>query len=242
MEGVDLFAPPPPAPPTEAELAAQRALVARFPVLGRGVADIRDRVAWAKARAPMIGASDAAKFSKVESAHLYLKAKLYAPFSGNGYTAHGNAREPFMLAAYNIEQNFTLFHSADNPRHGATPDGIKLGGDGTFVLAQAKTTLVKTKTLRTGEVVEVPAFTNARGERAIPPDYQRQMWWEQYVMGTDRTLFIWEAHRDGQPVDMEPESVWFHRDDNEIHKLITIADIVLEGMDAAAEFEREMQS
>ena len=61
-------------------------------------------------------------------------------------------------------------------------------------------------------------------------------------MGTDRTLFIWEAHRDGQPVGMEPDSVWFYRDDNEIHKLITIADIVLEGMDAAAEFEREMQS
>lgn len=194
----------------------------RWPVLARGLADSRDRVAWAKARAPRIGASDAAKYAVEASWPLYMRAKLYNPFRGNAYTVHGNEREPHMLASFHMQQNFTLFHAAENTLHVATPDGIKLGGDGTLFLAQCK--------------------TSVKELWKIAPEYQRQMWWEQYVMGTDRTLFIWEVHEDGVPFDMEPQSQWFYRDDDKIAKLITIADRVLEGMAAAEQFKKEMES
>lgn len=231
---------------TEAEQSALHraewdAKVAKYPVLGRGLADIRDKVGWAKVRSNRIGASDAASFATIDSVDRYIAAKLYNPFRGNSFTAHGNARETSMIEAFHVEQNFTLFGSAGNPRHVATPDGIKLGGDGTLILAQAKTTLQKLKTLKSGEQVPVPPFTNAKGFFHIPPGYQRQMWWEQYVMGADRTLFVWEEHVGGIPTTMEPESHWFYRDDAAIDKLIIISDLVLAGMDAAAEFERENQ-
>jgi hypothetical protein len=190
------------------------AQIARWPVLGRGLADSRDRVEWAKARAPRIGASDAAGFAKLESTSRYVASKLFNPFEGNFYTRHGNEREPVMLAAYGLEQNFTLFRSAENDLHVATPDSIKLGVDGAILLAQAKTSVK-------------PLWK-------IPPAYQRQMWWEHYVMGTDRTLFIWEEHKDGQPVEMEPRAQLFYRNDEKIAELIVIANRVLEAMAEAA--------
>jgi hypothetical protein len=199
------------------EWAAQ---VAQHPVLARGLADSRDRVGWSKARSGTMGASDVAKFSKVESVPLYVKGKLFSPFSGNDFTSHGNDREPVILAAFSFEQNFTLFHSADNVRHTATPDGLKWGGNGSLLLAEAKTT--------------------AKEFRTIPLAYRRQVWWAQYVMGTDRTLFMWEVHDGFNPVRMEPDSIIIERDDAAVENMIIIADLVLAGMDAGAEFEAEM--
>lgn len=207
----------------------------------RILADARDRPVWLQARTGKIGGSDAAGFAKVDSWSLYLKSKLDESFTGNSYTVHGNDRERHMLAAYNLEQNHYLYRSAENPRHVATPDAIHVPADGRLVLAQAKTTKRKFKTVGGVEVI-VPPFTNARGERAIPPAYQRQMWWEQYVMGAERTLFVFEEHENFQPVDMEPDSCWFYRDDDQIAQLITIADLVLEGIDTAQQFRRELES
>ena len=194
--------------------------VAQYPMFARQLADSRDRVAWAKARSGGIGASDAASYAKVVSAPLYLRSKLFSPFGGNTYTSHGNEREPVILAQYHVEQNHTLFHSAGNPRHMATPDGIVLGGDGAFFLVQCKTS--------SSPIIK------------ISPTYQRQMLWEQYVMGAQSTLFVWEEHNGFEPVDMEPQSMWFQRDDARIADLIIIADIVLAGMDGAQLFEQEM--
>lgn len=215
--------------------------VAKWPVLGRGLADSRDRVAWAKARAPLMGASDVAKFAKIESWPLYMRSKLYEPFRGNAYTQHGNEREPVILSAFGLKQNFTLYRSAGNPLHGATPDALVLGGDGSLILAQVKTVLQKTKTLPSGEVVPIPPFTNAKGFFHLPPEYFRQMQWEMYVMGADASLFIYEEHVDGVPTEMEPQSHWVYRDQQEIDKLIIIADLVLAGMAAASKFKREME-
>lgn len=186
----------------------------------RALADSRDRPTWLAARSRSIGGSDAAKFAKVGSAPLYLRGKLDDPFTGNRYTVHGNDREPHMLAAYALEQNTTLYRSALNPRHVATPDGIKVGADGRIVLAQCKTA------------------NKPLGN--VPPTYLRQMWWEQYVIGADRTLLIWEHHAGFQPVAMEPESVWVDRDDGKIADLIEIANIVLDGMDVAEAFRKEL--
>ena len=187
----------------------------------RAVADSRDRDAWLAARPDKIGASDAAKYAKLVSAPLYARDKIHNPFNGNAYTRHGNDREVGMLAHFRFPQNTIMYRSAGNARHVATPDGIiDVGGE--VVLAQCKTA-----------VKPLPA--------KIPPAYQRQMWWEQYVMGASRTLLIWEHHDGFQPVSMEPVGVWFYRDDDAIATLIQIADIVLGGLDAAARFKSEMQ-
>lgn len=191
-------------------------------IMARVLADSRDRPAWLKARVGKIGGSDAAGFAKRESAPLYLRAKLHNPFDGNAYTVHGNDREAAMLRHYGIPQNTLLFASAANPRHVATPDGIVIDGD-EIILAQCKTSM------------------HPMPER-IPPAYARQMWWEQYVMGAHRTLLVWEQHQNFRPVNMEPESRWHHRNDDEIAKLVDIADYVLEGMDEAERFANQMRS
>jgi hypothetical protein len=188
----------------------------------RVVADIRDRIGWAKVRSRGIGASDAAKFAKVESAPLYARNKLYSPFDGNGYTRHGHEREPLMLAAFHTPQNFAMFRASENPRHLATPDGIKVGGDGSLLLVQCKTT--------------------NKAFRTIPRDYLRQMWWEQYVLGAERTLFVWEQHDGFRPVTPEPESRVIDRDDEEIRKLIQIADAVLGILDRGDAHRIEMEA
>lgn len=221
--------------------AAHDARVAKWPVLGRALADSRDRVAWAKARSTRLGASDVAKYAKIESWPLYMRSKLYEPFRGNAYTQHGNEREPHILAAFGLKQNFTLYHSAGNPLHVATPDALVLGGDGSLILVQVKTVLQKTKTLPSSEVIVIPPFTNAKGFFHLPPEYARQLQWEMYVMGADASLFIYEEHVDGVPTGMEPESHWVYRDQQEIDKLIIIADLVLAGMAAASKFKREME-
>lgn len=205
----------------------------------RFVADIRNRDQWASRRSRGLGASDAASFAKLESAPSYLRAKLHNPFNGNAYTAHGNDRERHILAAFGMPQNHYMFRAAENPRHLATPDALRLD-DGVLTLGQAKTVLRKYDLQEDGTVKPIPIYVDRKGNRAIPPGYRRQMWWEQYVMGADRTLFMWEGH-DNRVHDLEPESCWFYRDDGEIRKLITIADIILDGMDAAEAFRKELE-
>lgn len=194
-----------------------------YPYLERMIVDGTDEEAWKLARVGTIGGSKAAMFAKIESAHLYLKAILAEQFQGNSYTRHGNDREKAILALYGIQQNRALFHAEGNPLHTATPDGLAHGG-GEFALVQVKTS---TKPM--------PA--------KFPPAYLRQCWWEQYVMGTETTLLIWEQH-DGQfaPLNMEPESRPIYRDDNEISTLVEIANIVLDGMHAAEAFRKELTS
>ena len=188
----------------------------------RVVADIRDRIGWAKARSRGIGASDAAKYSKLESAPLYARDKLYSPFEGNGYTQHGHEREPLMLAAFHTPQNHYMFRSASNPRHFATPDGIKVGADGQIVLVQCK--------------------TSSKPFRTIPRSYYRQVWWEQYVMGAEQTMFVWEVHDGFRPVAPEPESIVIDRDEEQIAQMIRIADAVLGILDRADAHKAEREA
>ena len=55
----------------------------------------------------------------------------------------------------------------------------------------------------------------------------RQVWWQQYVLGAERTLVVWEQHSDFVPVAAEPKSQWVDRDDNEIHMLVGLANRLL---------------
>jgi hypothetical protein len=188
--------------PTASALAGYR---------GRIVADASDRVAWLRARSRGITATDVAKLCTPASVRAAARAKLHGTgFTGNAYTDHGKAREPqiaaWVLQEHGIAPSRALFRSQADARHLATPDGLVERPGGALELAEIKTT--------------------NKAWRSIPRHYLRQVWWQQYVVGAERTLFVWERHEDFVPVG-EPECRWIDRDDNEIAMLVGLADQLL---------------
>jgi hypothetical protein len=182
----------------------------------RIVADSSDRVAWLRARSRGITATDVAKLSTPHSVHAAARQKLHGTgFTGNAFTDHGKAREPeiaaWVLTGYGIQPSTALFRSLHDARHLATPDGVVLRTGGTLELAEIKTT--------------------NKSWRSIPRHYLRQVWWQQYVLGAERTLFVWEQHDNFVPV-AQPECRWIDRDDNEIAILVALADQLLRLMAA----------
>ncbi|WP_260406568.1 YqaJ viral recombinase family protein [Microbacterium sp. G2-8] len=174
----------------------------------RIVADSRDRVAWMRARSQGVTATDVAHLSTPASIQRAAKQKLRpSGFSGNAYTDHGRRREPEIAAwvekEHGILPSTVLFRAEIEKRHLATPDGILQQEDGCVVLAEIKTT--------------------NKPWRTIPRHYLRQVWWQQHVLGAERTLFAWEEHRDFRPLHDEPKFVWIDRDDTAIDQLVGMA-------------------
>ncbi|MBS1673833.1 MAG: YqaJ viral recombinase family protein [Actinobacteria bacterium] len=175
----------------------------------RIVADSRDRVAWLRARARGITATDVAGLTSDVSIARAADAKLGAGprFAGNAYTDHGRRREPeiaaWVAATHGIMPSSALFRAEAEARHLATPDGIMQDAVGRITLAEIKTT--------------------NKSWRQIPRTYLRQVWWQQHVLGAERTLFVWEEHDDFRPVHDEPHCLWIDRDDREIAKLVGLA-------------------
>ncbi|WGD38579.1 YqaJ viral recombinase family protein [Lysinibacter sp. HNR] len=166
-----------------------------------------DRIEWLRARARGVTATDVAKLTSPQSVKSAAYSKLNGTgFSGNVYTEHGKAREPHIASwvrgEYAIHPSNALFRSEGDARHLATPDGVAVRHSGAIELAEIKTT--------------------NKNWRSIPRNYLRQVWWQQYVLGAERTLMVWEEHRDFVPVG-EPQCRWVDRDDNEIHKLVDLA-------------------
>ncbi len=181
----------------------------------RLVARSSDRVAWLRARSRGITATDAARLSGIRSVHAVALEKMHGSgFGGNAYTDHGRAREPeiarWVHGQHGIAPSDGLFHSADDKRHLATPDGLAISATGGVVLAEIKTT--------------------KSPWRSIPRSYLRQVWWQQYVLGAERTLLVWEQHTDFVPVSATPECRWIDRDENEIYLLVLRANQVLESL------------
>lgn len=174
----------------------------------RIVADSRDRVAWVRARSRGITATDVATLTSANAITRAADSKLRGSgFSGNAYTDHGRRREPeiaaWVAATHNIQPSSALFHAVVEKRHLATPDGVGLDTDGRVILAEIKTT---NKTWR-----------------SIPRNYLRQVWWQQHVLGAERTLVVWEEHNAFVPVGDEPRCAWVDRDEAEIGKLVGLA-------------------
>jgi hypothetical protein len=180
----------------------------------RIVADATDRVAWLKARARGVTATDMARMSGPKALRMLALEKLLGSrFSGNAYTAHGLAREPeiahWARRVYGMQPSSALFHADGRPEHLATPDGLRERGPA-LELCEIKTTNSAWK--------------------SIPRHYLRQVWWQQYVLGAERTLVVWEQHDAFVPVGTEPEVRWVDRDENEIHRLVVLADELLLAM------------
>ncbi|MFV0372605.1 YqaJ viral recombinase family protein [Microbacterium sp.] len=174
----------------------------------RVVADSRDRVAWIRARSRGITATDVAQLTSTNAIARAADAKLMGTgFSGNAFTDHGRRREPeiaaWVAATHGIRPSSALFHAVVEKRHLATPDGIAVDLDGRVTLAEIKTT--------------------NKAWRSIPRSYLRQVWWQQHVLGAERTLVVWEQHRDFIPLDDEPRCAWVDRDEREIASLVGLA-------------------
>lgn len=174
----------------------------------RIVADSRDRVAWLRARSQGITATDVAGLTTHASIVRTAEQKLRGSnFGGNAFTDHGRRREPeiaaWVAATHGIQPSSALFHAEQERRHLATPDGVTVDADGRVLLAEIKTT--------------------SKPMRSIPRNYLRQVWWQQYVLGAERTLFAWEEHEDFRPLHDEPRTVWIDRDDREIKQLLGLA-------------------
>jgi hypothetical protein len=160
-----------------------------------------------RARSRGITATDVAKLSTPRSIDAAAWEKLHgSSFTGNAFTRHGTEREPeiaaWVLREHGIEPSRALFHAETDMRHLATPDGLVLREAGTLELAEIKTT--------------------NKAWRTIPRNYMRQIWWQQYVLGAERTLMVWERHENFVPVG-DPECRWVDRDENEIAKLVGLA-------------------
>lgn len=183
----------------------------RWPHRGRIVADAADRVTWLAERARGVTATDVARLASARSLEPLSREKRFGSrFTGNAFTEHGVAREPaiarWVLAEHGIAASTHLYHAAASRRHLATPDGVAERAHGALELAEIKTT--------------------ARVWRSIPRHYLRQVWWQQHVLGADRTLVVWERHVDFRPVG-DPQSRWVDRDDREIDALVRLADQLL---------------
>jgi hypothetical protein len=179
----------------------------------RLVARSSNRVAWLRARAKGITATDAARLSGIRSVQAIALEKVHGSgFGGNAYTDHGRAREPeiarWVHGEFGISPSDGLFHANGEQQHLATPDGLGRSAAGDLVLAEIKTT----KSVW----------------QSIPRSYLRQIWWQQYVLGAERTLLVWEQHLDFVPVNGTPECRWIERDENEIHSLVQLANRVLD--------------
>lgn len=197
--------------------------------LDRLVVDGSDRDAWALARRPGLGASDAATFSKRESVDKYVAAKLGdRSFTGNSYTASGHRWEPLMLAYVGIPGNVALFHSPDEKGFVATPDGID--PTGRFRLAECKA--------KHNKVVDGPDLKE-----------WRQLAWQFLVFPeAAETEFVWvELNRDNEIRDGrngQPSSMTVPRDHPKIldltERILPIAREVLPRLRAALEIEKEL--
>jgi hypothetical protein len=180
----------------------------------RVVANSTDRVAWLRARSRGVTATDVARLSSSRALEsVALDKRGGSGFSGNAYTDHGRAREPeiarWVLANHGIAPSSDLYHAHQQPLHLATPDGVTQRGSD-LLLCEIKTT--------------------SHAWRSIPRSYLRQVWWQQYVLGADRTLVVWEQHNDFVPVAASPQVRWVERDDNEIYVLVGLANRLLELM------------
>lgn len=180
----------------------------------RIVADQKDRVAWLRARSRGVTATDVARLSSTHAVKAVAMEKLLGSrFSGNAYTEHGRTREPAIArwaeSVYGMTASSALFHAEGDKLHLATPDGYRERGSA-LELCEIKTT--------------------SSAWRGIPRAYLRQVWWQQYVLGAERTLVVWEQHDAFVPLHADPQCRWVDRDDNEIHVLRGLADQLMVAM------------
>lgn len=205
-------------------------------MIDRILCDGSDRDEWKHARESVIGASDAARLSKLESVPLYLAGKLKREvFTGNVFTDNGYRWEPIVLGWAGYEHNQALFHAPDEPGFAATPDGIRDLGLGHVALAECK-------------VKHVDLTKRTKGPTLAE---WRQLAWQFRVI--PEALYIdWccaEVDKNGDGEDLIDDEPWSIRVHPETPKIVElqqhlepIATDLLSRLRAALAFERELES
>ena len=220
---------------------------------GKSSPDPAVREAWLNQRRGGITATEAAAWGQPAKRREIIHHKVTGEsedLSNNPYIRHGNLREP-MIAAW-IESRFGITPCDDvyahgaNPRHLASPDGITLDpftgelvyGNEDAVLAEIKTSKYDLLPGRLDEDRVLLAVNPS--SKFAQSGYLAQIAWQAYVMGANRTLFVWEQHNG--VVDPEtgsfspigvPEYCWIPRDQKLIDALIEQAEKALAEIDAA---------
>ena len=168
------------------------------------LAPVSDRPAWLAARRTRITSTDVAKAMTPSGWRQVVSEKLYGiQHPDNAYMDHGRKREPVLAAMarnrYGVLPNEYLYARG---RYAATPDGVHPDKP---------------------QLSEIKTATRAM-PRTFPRIYRDQVYLAQYVFDAERTLLVWEHHKDGVPIDIEPEFRWLERDDDRIQELINKGD------------------
>lgn len=201
---------------------------------GRALGSSIYRDAWLAARRTVITATEAKVFltGSVGDKHTIIREKVSgeSSFKGNKYTENGNRREPHIIDWLSTTDGWEdcgiLYHSADNARHAATPDAIRITFDEAIELAEIKTS---------------KNDVSPGSEHFDRAGYYLQMQWQMWCTGASRVLYVWEQHNDDwsrwpeigpEPLG-EPLTQWIERDENVIRKLRRAADTWLVKLDEA---------
>lgn len=161
------------------------------------------------------------------------EAAAASTFVGNRYTVWGKTREPViaaqLLESHGMRPEARVFRSIANPRHLASPDGVRVDVHGRVEVAEIKTS-----------GVDIAPGTDAYGKKG----YEIQQQWVMGVVGADRSLYAWEQHdgdwqwrggefQEPEPLDLFVPTAWVSFDDDLFAELVAIADAFLERLDAA---------
>lgn len=159
---------------------------------------------WMQARTGLITATTVARAATPAG---FREVMEHRQAEDNPFMAFGREAEHDILKAgkpHGVLECGWLIRG-EYPLHAATPDGLSPDHR---LIGEAKTT--------------------GTDWRTIPAQYRRQVQWQLYVTGADRCLFLWDLRL----VDdlggfyrpwLDPKSEWIDRDEEEIERLIGVA-------------------
>lgn len=200
-------------------------ITATFPTLkavyGRAGASDTDRAAWLAERRQGITATEVRDLATGKISLQRLIDMKLGRIAEPGDLGHvgvvgwGNARERVLAESLRGEgflPESRVFHHHANPRHLASPDGLQETWDGDLWVSEIKTA-----------AHDLPPGSP---ELAVK-GYELQMQWVMYVIGATRCRFVVEERVEVEKGVFVPGEVhrhWVERDDDEIRRLIGLAD------------------
>ena len=177
-----------------------------------------DEQAWLNAREGTITATLIAAASTpkgFEESLIKLRGES-EPIIDNSYMEFGRRMEPFISLyvkdVYGVIPNEWLICHDERKEFVATPDGLSWHDP---IISEVKTT-----------------GTDWGEWKKVPIGYRRQVQWQMYVTGAEQCVFAWllREDKDGrfQSPWLEPKSLIVDRDEEQIGKLIEVAEQLLE--------------
>jgi putative phage-type endonuclease len=176
-----------------------------------------DENAWLTAREGKITATLIAAASTpkgFEESLIKLRGES-EPITDNSYMEFGRRMEPFISLwvkdLFGVIPNEWLIGHETRPEFVATPDGLSWHDP---IISEVKTT-----------------GTDWGEWNKVPISYRRQVQWQMYVTGAEQCIFAWllREEKEGrfQSPWLEPKALTVDRDEQQIEKLIDVAEKLL---------------